>query len=140
MITLFRATEEKPQFANDALRTELLGLEKERDNGPAGEFMIDAFQRMGKDKYVRLVELRGIIKEQQFFCDNETQLRASIGFHKFLTSMQVPDELALAHVVKEEEILAVGEKPVTGARNFAFVGDEIAANYQAWVVEVKGTV
>lgn len=74
MITLYRATSEQPQTVTADSRAELARLEQERDSGPPGEYMVDAFQRMGKEKYVRLVELRGVIKEQQFFSDNEARL------------------------------------------------------------------
>ncbi len=137
MITLYRATSDSPQIATDALRSELAHLERERDSGPAGEYMVDAFRRMGKEKYVRLVELRGIVKDQQFFSDNEAQVRANAGSHKFLSILTIPDGDAKERKVSPEEMGAVGEKPVPHSQNYAFTGDEIASHVGEWGLVVR---
>jgi hypothetical protein len=137
MITLYRATSDAPQIATNLLTRELEKLEKERDSGPPGEYMVDAFQRMGKEKYVRLVELRGVVREQQFFSDNEAQVRANAGAHKFLSVLTIPDEDAKGHLVTPEEMGAVGEKAVPNSKNYAFTGEEIANHAGDWRMVVK---
>jgi hypothetical protein len=99
--------------------------------------MVDAFQRMGKEKYVRLVELRGVVREQQFFSDNEAQVRASAGSHKFLSIMTIPDGDAAERMVTPEEMGAVGEKAVPNSKNYAFTGSEITAHAGDWRIVVK---
>lgn len=137
MITLYRASSDAPQIATDELRRELEKLEKERDSGPAGEFMVDAFQRMGKEKYVRLVELRGVIKDQQFFSDNEAQVRANAGSHRYLSILTLPDNEAAEHLVTEEDMGAVGEKAIPNSKNYAVTGDEIATHAGKWGLVVR---
>ncbi|CAN5202741.1 hypothetical protein BH11PAT4_BH11PAT4_8130 [soil metagenome] len=137
MITLYRATSEQPQTVTADSRAELARLEQERDSGPPGEYMVDAFQRMGKEKYVRLVELRGVIKEQQFFSDNEAQVRANAGSHRYLSVLTIPEEDGAPRVVTEEAMGAVGEKAVPNSTNYAFTGDEIAEHIGNWTMVVK---
>lgn len=136
-MNLFRAASNKPELATAELEQELAALEKERDSGPPGEFMIDAFQRMGKEKYVRYVELRQIIKDNQFFTDSEVQARYVAGDHKFLVKLQMPEEEAGKHKVAPEEVGAVGEKAANEAGNFAFTGKEIAEHKDEWKVEIS---
>jgi hypothetical protein len=134
---LYRATSIQPQFSTSALEQELYDLEKERDAGPAGEFMIDAFKRMGKDRYVRYVELRQIIKDHQFFTDDKMEARNVAGDHQYLIEMEIPDDAGGAHKVLPEEVGAAGEKPAERGGNYGFTGRELAANKEAWNIVVS---
>lgn len=134
---LYRGQSDPPEFSSPALEQELYLLEKERDEGPPDEYMVQAFQRMGRDKYVRLVELRGIVKDQIFFSDSRALALQSGGEHPYLVTISVPDEIAWKHKVIPEEVGAVGEHPVSGAQNFAFVGTELAEHKLDWNIRFE---
>lgn len=134
---LYRAVSEKPEFSTPELEQELIVLEKERDEGPPNEYMVDAFARMGKGKYLRLIELRGIIKDLQFFLNDKTQARFIAGNHTYITSLDIPQDMAATHHVLPEEVGAAGEKSSPDAEHYAFAGFELAAHFQEWQVKVE---
>ena len=136
---LYRGQSDPPEFSSAALQQELALLEQERDQGPPNEYMVQAFQRMGKDKYVRLVELRQIIKDQLFFTDSKALALQVGGGKAHIITMTVPDEIAWKHKVIPEEVGATGEQPITGAQNFSFVGTELTEHKQDWNITVQNT-
>lgn len=136
-MNLFRATSARPEFATPELEAELAALEAEKSAGPPGEFMVDAFQRMGREKYARYVELRQVVQNNQFFTDSEVQARYMAGNHRFLIKLQVPDEVAAGMRVTPEEVGAVGERAFEGSGNYAVSGRELAARKDEWKLEVR---
>ena len=133
---LYRAQLEKPTFSTSELEHELYLLEQERDQGPAGEYMIDAFHRMGKEKYLRYIEIREVVVDQQFFTDDKERARFNATQHDYLVELDIPDELAVKHVVTPEEVGAVGGHAVSGV-NYAFSGRELAAHKDDWSIVFK---
>jgi len=133
---LYRAQQELPELSNPTVEAELSALEKERDSGPPGEYMVDAFERMGKEKYVRLVELRATVKEPQFFVRTASISRFLAGTHRYLIELDIPESEAENYLVLPDEVRVSGGRPDEDDNNYAFTGQDLGNNRQAWQVKI----
>lgn len=132
MMTLYRSVDECPKLPLKQHVEELWALEEERDSGPPGEYMVDAFNRMGKEKFVRIIELRDMVVNPQVFCDSQAQLLSQVGNNQYLVSIMVPDDMVFLHKVILEEAVVAGEHFIENAGNYAFSGTELSTNYKNW--------
>lgn len=121
------------------MRSELKNLESERDSGGPGEYMADAFNRMGREKYERFLTLRKFMVDPVNFTDTVQGARDAAGVHRFLIQITIPDIVARAHRTSFEEIVVSGEKPAVG-QNFAFTGAELDDNQKEWNLTVRDLI